>query len=204
MHAWIVTTYDGRSTKATIKSLPKRDTYYEYNGDCYESVAQLWNQAIKDYIEFYDVLIITQDDVILEPDTAPKLVKALSRYALVSAWEKDYPKTKKQVGAFCFTITPKLIDKVGYFDEGFEKYLLEDMDYFYRIKLAGLKARSVTPVLHAGGISSRELSETEHEIWVQNYVRYMIKWGGATGQEKYTTPFNGLTEQEALELYDPD
>jgi GT2 family glycosyltransferase len=198
---WVVTTYGHRLLSETILSIPKGDHYFIYNGDNFPSWSALLNQAIKETLYNHDVAIIVHDDVVLEEGTGEELVAALDYLDMAMAFDKDHPETQSQSNAFCFTITPKLVEKIGYFDEGFEKYLLEDMDYFRRIELAGLIAKSVTGVTHYGGISARKLMPNEHEIWVQNYVRYVIKWGGVVGEEKFLLPFNGLTEADAVEVY---
>jgi hypothetical protein len=207
--AYIVSTYGPRTTTATIESIPEKyrsqnDGYFIYNGSEFPSWSAMLNKAIRNHVNDYDVLIVVHDDVILGENTSQELIDALGYLDMAMAFDKDRPESQSQPNAFCFTITPKLIEKVGYFDEGFEKYLLEDIDYFYRIELAGLIARSVTGVAHIGGISTRELTPDEHDIWVQNYVRYIIKWGGPIGEEKFIEPFNGLTEEEAIEIYAPE
>lgn len=198
---WVITTYDHRLLSETILSIPKGDHYFTYNGDDFPSWAALLNHAIKETLYNHDVAIIVHDDVVLGEHTGEELVTALDYLDMAMAFDKDRPETQQQPNAFCFTITPKLVEKVGYFDEGFEKYFLEDIDYFYRMELAGLIARSVTGVIHHGGISTRKLTPSEREIWVQNYVRYVIKWGGVTGEEKFLLPFNGLAEADAVEVY---
>jgi GT2 family glycosyltransferase len=202
--AWLITTYGGRSFKETVDSIPKEDKLSIYDGDAYPSWSASLNKAIKDHIKDYDVLVIVHDDVIVGDQTREELLAALDYLDMAMAFDKDRPETQTQSNAFCFTITPKLIDRVGYFDEGFEKYLLEDIDYFHRMELAGLIAKSVTGVAHRGGISARKLAPDEHEIWTQNYVRYVIKWGGVIGEEKFLLPFNGLTEAEAIDVYDSE
>ena len=70
-----------------------------------------------------------------------------------------------------------------------------DVDYYYRLKLAGLEMiETYLPVEHQNGGSNthsdpnlKTYVETNYPAWRQYY---MLKWGGERGQERFTTPFN--------------
>lgn len=107
----------------------------------------------------------------------------------------------------CFAVNKKLFEAVGPFDEGFIPAYGEDADLIYRMGISGL--HSVTSraalVLDAerGTIQGMFECETDdipaastflvelRKKITQNDARYIRKWGGKPGQEKFTVPFNG-------------
>jgi hypothetical protein len=70
-----------------------------------------------------------------------------------------------------------------------------DVDFYYRLRLAGLAlVETGLPVVHAGGGSSSVKADPALDHFVRsNYSGwrdyYMAKWGGERDQERFTTPF---------------
>lgn len=106
------------------------------------------------------------------------------------------PKINKEPFATteCCFIPKSVYDAVGYFDEMFYPVYCEDMDYFYRAKLAGIKLLSCPKAYHYHFGDSIPSEDAEFEKYknsrfplMQQY--YMRKWGGAPGNEAYIKPF---------------
>jgi GT2 family glycosyltransferase len=99
-----------------------------------------------------------------------------------------------------FMINKKCWDEVGEFDEAFSilgKAYFEDNDYHYRIKLAGLKAIVYPLALyyHYGSqTQNRDLTPLtaiqKGSLFEANRGYYITKWGGSSGEEKFTHPTN--------------
>jgi hypothetical protein len=71
-----------------------------------------------------------------------------------------------------------------------------DVDYYYRLKLAGLELiETFLPVEHQEGGSTTVRADAALHTYVQTNFSawrqyYMEKWGGELGQERFTVPFN--------------
>jgi GT2 family glycosyltransferase len=106
-------------------------------------------------------------------------------------------------GFSAFVITPLALERVGFFDENIYPAYLEDCDYHYRAKLAGIKDESIPDLdlihgemvdgkmegsraINSNPIYSRENGRTHQG----NFEYYRAKWGGINGEEIYTHPFN--------------
>jgi hypothetical protein len=89
--------------------------------------------------------------------------------------------------------------QVGPFDEDFYPYTWEDSDYLRRLKLAGITPafQDGDPVTHANGGSSstvhveQTLRRQFTDGWARCRDRYIAKWGGDIGNEKFNVPFGG-------------
>jgi len=99
-------------------------------------------------------------------------------------------KTYKELDPACFILRKGVIEKVGEMDFQFPCEFC-DRDYWYRCKLAGLEWIQLDQVLcyHppvAGTIgNSNERLQTALR-------RYVLKWGGDAGQEKYLCPYQNF------------
>jgi len=106
-------------------------------------------------------------------------------------------------GFSAFVITPLALEGVGFFDENIYPAYLEDCDYHYRAKLAGIKDENIPDLglihgelidgkmegsraINSNPIYSRENGRTHQG----NFEYYREKWGGINGEEIYTHPFN--------------
>jgi GT2 family glycosyltransferase len=84
---------------------------------------------------------------------------------------------------------------VDYFDEMFYPVYMEDMDYFYRIKLRGGKLLHCKTANHFHFRTkfledNDEFARYKRDRFylLDEYYRY--KWGGPPGQERFKKPFN--------------
>jgi glycosyltransferase involved in cell wall biosynthesis len=94
---------------------------------------------------------------------------------------------------FCsFIISKTNYHKVGGFDINFYPVYFEDMDFFHRAKLLGLKVGSVSniKVHHLAGQTTRVNGGYEGYL-ARSEIYYLNKWGGQPRQEIYTIPWNG-------------
>jgi GT2 family glycosyltransferase len=179
------------------------------NGQCYPydgteiikanniGVAGSWNVGLKES-DPNGLLVICNDDNVLKPNAIEELVKLVED-------NPKYPFFASAGGGFSFfALRPKLaIENVGYFDEGFFPAYYEDNDYHTRMKLAGydnfictdqeLYEMGVDGVASqtANGIQTPDvIKDYIHAGFKSNQYRYICKWGGLPGQEKYTVAFN--------------
>ena len=96
-----------------------------------------------------------------------------------------------------FMISREAFERVGEFDEGFEKAYHEDNDYHYRIRLLGMKAICLLTAYyyHFGSRTQNEACSTPIVTGSQfekNRNYYIAKWGGDHdgNRETFKQPFN--------------
>jgi GT2 family glycosyltransferase len=95
-----------------------------------------------------------------------------------------------------FMISKETYETIGQFDDGFFPAYFEDNDYHYRINLAGMKAITYPMAIyyHYGSRTQTEAKQgvpvVSNTLFEINRERYVRKWGGLPGQEKFKTPFN--------------
>lgn len=98
-----------------------------------------------------------------------------------------------------FLVDRRLLELVGPFDEGFDPAYFEDADIVYRAKLSHLPVRR-TPAArfyHYENITLQTALLNREVPFVssfrraadRNAQRYIDKWGGMPGEEKFLTPF---------------
>lgn len=149
-----------------------------------QGVAAAWNSLCANiFLSNYTHALILNDDIELGKKQADiqKLVMDSPSTFLVTM--KDW----------CAFIVPKIIfNKIGEFDTIFKCYY-EDADYAYRLKLDGLrhiKTSQLTPSIYREN-GTAEKEPLVHKWALQSKQKYIEKWGGVPGQEKYTRPYNG-------------
>jgi GT2 family glycosyltransferase len=143
-------------------------------------------------------LILLNADCAVTPDTFERM--CMSANPIVCAY-----------GFGCFMMTDAVWRSVGEFDEEYYPVYFEDSDYRYRCKLAGVtleewsatdhesiypgRNRAATGIVHGKhdpegyqGWRGEKLAWF-HARWEANRQRYLAKWGGDVGQERFTTPF---------------
>lgn len=94
-----------------------------------------------------------------------------------------------------FVLPKTTFDWIGPFDEGFFCYY-EDADYMYRLKLKGYKpmrTSTLSPAVYRDN-STGDRNPAVHKWSLQSKQRYLQKWGGMPGQEKFTYPFNNKVD----------
>lgn len=154
-----------------------------YNTGC----SGAWN-LILDNTEPGDLVIISNDDMVLAPESIQIVVDAASQADLVQGF-----------GFSLFSVSRQLVDDVGFFDENFHPIYFEDLDFHHRVRLAGRRHTHVDAhAQHAHSATMSTLNPAERKAFglrqsvLKSY--YSRKWGGVPtkGQpERYTTPFNG-------------
>lgn len=170
--------------------------------------------------EGYDAVVVLNDDVVLRPDTISNLVLGLffGQYdrkikpELLMATGRN---TRKMAGDpldsmllksakaewslgpdfSCYCVDKRLLSVVGPFDEQFVPAYFEDNDMHRRIFLAGYEAAACTPYFHYGSQTIATDPERKHEIqnngrFEENRRRYILKWGGGPGEEKFAMPYD--------------
>jgi len=106
----------------------------------------------------------------------------------------------------CYTVNIKLLDKLrdfeqgreefpGLFDQKFHPAYFEDNDFHYRLKLASMRGVKTNTAMyyHFGSRTLKEnpdIKEISNSLYLANEQRYIEKWGGKPGKEKFITPFN--------------
>jgi hypothetical protein len=84
---------------------------------------------------------------------------------------------------------------VGYWDEEFYPAYFEDNDWDRRIKLNAPDKLTSIPITgkHIGSVTVKRMNEEElkihHEQFDENRERYILKWGGVPGKERFLVPF---------------
>ena len=106
----------------------------------------------------------------------------------------------------CYALNIKLLEKLkerekdfeeypGLFDQKYYPAYFEDNDFHRRIKLAGMRAIKSSGALyyHYGARTIKENEEVgniSNTYYLTNKQRYIEKWGGKPGKEKFKIPFN--------------
>jgi GT2 family glycosyltransferase len=152
-------------------------------------VAASWNLlCVKAFYEFQAThLMILNDDVeVVKPkELLLKTIEAHGKNTLLV-----------QNGTWCsFVIPKKVFELVGQFDEQFYPAYFEDNDYHYRIALLDPEVNVViddilNPTLYRNSQTIAKEPKL-NELFLSNKRRYINKWGGEPGEEKYHKPFGG-------------
>jgi hypothetical protein len=98
----------------------------------------------------------------------------------------------------CFLQREPVWDAVGEYDDGFWPAYFEDNDYLRRMRLAGLEPARVegAGIIHRGSATGG--AAFGRFGW--NQGRYVRKWGGGPGDERFDRPWDGAPHDE-LEMY---
>lgn len=131
--------------------------------------------------------LITNDDIVFGQKTIENMIAlATDENVIVASYGESFS---------CFMIGLRLYARVGQFDEQFHPAYFEDNDYVRRMTLVG---EQFTVAPHADGYhharsatlqtySSIEL-EQHHRNFEANRARYIAKWGGLPGHERFQKP----------------
>jgi GT2 family glycosyltransferase len=119
------------------------DTYIRFSEN--RGISHGWNAGLKAARGKY--FVVCNDDIIVHGDWLTELRKAMDmpQAGMANVHVQHLPhgigivETIKWLSGSCFMLTPKTIEKVGYFYEGYDKCNFEDTDYWTRILQAGLK-----------------------------------------------------------------
>jgi hypothetical protein len=171
------------------------------NGDCFEGqwrvtthlrlphnlgVSASWNLGIKASPRAPWWLIVNSDIEFAPGDLAQVAAAASSEPGIWHATEAaDFA---------AFAISHSAIEVIGLFDENFVPAYYEDNDYARRAHLAGVPRHFLSAGLrHAGSAvigSDKHYRRENDRTFPANRERYLAKWGGLPGEERFTTPFN--------------
>jgi GT2 family glycosyltransferase len=105
----------------------------------------------------------------------------------------------------CVRIDHEVWQRIGDFDEGFWPAYYEDADYRHRCRIAGVeiinwdiepsevvspgRTRSVHGITHGKLDFEWPGPGTIHEHIEKNKARFVAKWGGMPGEEKFSVPY---------------
>lgn len=162
--------------------------------------------AIRDKVDY---ILIPNLDTFFFHDTIDNLVDFAEKHQEAVLWsplslEKgesrkqdliDHPQMTNCPSYACFLISPKTIDTVGYFDPFFHPAYFEDTDYSWRIdsRKRGRLLTTSSQYIHYGSstTSNSKLIFQLFRFYKKiNSYKYLLKWGGPPGYEKYQFPFN--------------
>jgi GT2 family glycosyltransferase len=151
-------------------------------------VSASWNLLFDLYPKCH--IVISNDDVRLQDNTIAEMVKAAEE----TDAEFVFPKTETHTTFCVFLLKREAWLRVGRFDEGFWPAYYEDIDYWHRMRHAGVKMLEIETTCYDhvlnGYLKSMTPEENKvfHGYMQANYRRYVRKWGGAPGSETRTTP----------------
>jgi len=192
-----------------IASLPLDAIYNIYDGHDFTSIAQMWNTAIQKFLlnGTNDYLIILGEDLECIGDTGKILSNALrlgENYNIImtTAYDVNLHGNLGPIfvggrdilaGMFCFCVGKKFVEKVGLFDEQYERAWFEDADKIYQLYTLGYDLAIVAPVYHVGEANTKydaEVAAAKLKYFPENLERYIKKWGGEPSKETFQTPYN--------------
>ena len=177
------------------------------------NLARAWNVGIRRALERNsDYILIINLDLLFHPEFVNNLLSFAQEHREAIIWsgiDWNDSKTLEQaplegelsgsVNSACFLIDRRLTERVGEFDEVFEPAYLEDRDMLYRVKLAGEKVLAtpkarfhhIKKITIQGAFANldRDLLKSLDDSLKANDQRYILKWGGAPDQERYTSPY---------------
>ncbi len=184
-------------------------------------LARAWNRGIRLALDRgAELVIVANLDIFFHPLCLDNLLECSRQESDAVMWSpvpwRDkatfsqaqlLPESVPGITWSCFSVTGKLFETVGTFDEGYTPAYREDSDMAYRMKLAGVRGVSCRAALffdHERGTikglfdcaaqdvqtSATILANLRVSI-TANDERYIRKWGGLGGSECFTTPYNG-------------
>ena len=187
-----ITIIDGGSTDETLPAL--REHYPNIRvielGE-FKSVAHSWNVGIKDAFERgVDAVVVSNNDVVLAPTT----IDAMIEYHLLHPdtfflqgldCEKNPPEPFKTTeieqvtlfaGYYFFMLWRQAWEKVGPFDETFQKGYFEDMDWHLRLMDSGIKHTGLFPayLFHHNGATANKYRHSKE--FDENLKIFNNKW----------------------------
>ena len=160
-------------------------------------VAGSWNHIIKAHPEA-SYIILSGNDIQFTPGDLQKFDNFMT--ALTPEERNKKGITCGNHGYSCFAILPETIKNVGLFDENIYPAYLEDCDYSWRCRLAGVHNNDVqdTHMIHGEApnwgsstiYSNADYRNKNGVTHGRNFEYYRKKWGGNNGQESYKHPYN--------------
>jgi GT2 family glycosyltransferase len=215
-----VVVIDNGSTDETSEMAQRRvsASFIYHRNPCNLGVARVWNDGIRDaFANGYDVVLVLNNDILLHPECIDRLVSRIaadeslgmvtavnvrgncantSDMFAIDARARETIADAESPDFAAFLLNRKAWETVGPFDEGFSPAYFEDNDYHYRMRLLGLRAIAHPPAVfyHFGSRTQNQAigqPVVRSEKFEENRDRYIRKWGGLPGQERFTAPFDG-------------
>lgn len=193
------------------------DIVFANNVNC---LCRAWNIGIKAAIaQSCRYALVANTDIAFRSDAIDALVEFAERQPSAYVWCPSFYQQDQGVDVSeienlipqnfiqndhyfsCFMVDQRLFKDFGEFDEQFAPIYYEDCDMFYRVSLrAGrMLTTGMSIVWHYGSHSWKTANDAGNpdgeKIFngsVENYNRYVAKWGGAPGDEKFVVPYNGV------------
>ncbi|MFM1847762.1 MAG: hypothetical protein RL417_1236 [Pseudomonadota bacterium] len=184
-------------------------------------LARAWNRGIRRALsEGARYVIVSNLDLVFHPYCLDNLVACAVENPEPLVWcasrwndRSTFPRAKLErrvvPGAdwSCFMVDHRLFEQVGEFDERFEPAYLEDEDMSRRVSLAqgSMVTSRAALMLHQEAGTIKGFLETPLESVgpavdflkdlrkkiTANDERYIAKWGGRFGTERFTVPYDG-------------
>lgn len=139
----------------------------------------------------YRAALVINDDIALSD---PRTLTIFRDLYVCCGRQLRYAKDR---GFSAIAIGRETWDAVGGFDEGYWPAYFEDNDYHRRCILAGIPYDDMQiDSIHLGGGSSTikaspTLNRLNGTTFSCNRDRYIGKWGGSPGHERFATPWDG-------------
>ncbi len=189
----------------------------EYNDE--NILARAWNNGIRQALERKaEYIIVSNLDIQFHPLCIDNLIECAHQEPQALVWcpaswtdprtflsARLKPAVQDGVSWSCFMIDRRFFEVVGEFDEGFIPAYLEDADMAYRLHLAGARGITCLAALYlnydrgtikgiidcdsSDVLAFKQLLFDLRSKITANDERYVSKWGGRPGQERFTIPF---------------
>lgn len=147
-------------------------------------VAESWNHLIS-FNDVYDYMLILNDDIVL--NTSEQVI-----YDIINKDDKNTFYVCQQKNNWsAFLLSKFVYQKVGAFDENFDRCYYEDNDYYYRMLLKKVNynyTHQLNPTTYRNSQTIAKNPELNNSH--KNRLYYIEKWGGEPSHELYTKPFN--------------
>jgi hypothetical protein len=163
-------------------------------------VAASWNHLLRTAQKLgFDRTFVTANDFHLGPGTLGNFVTVVRSLSGFDLFLGD--------GFNLFSLSPRTVEKVGWFDENFYPAYFEDNDYVYRCRLAKARilefheheqqvAGQTIPALVFHHVGSQTVRSDEGYGKANNWTfpewnrtHYKMKWGGVPGHETFKSPY---------------
>jgi GT2 family glycosyltransferase len=148
-------------------------------------VSASWNWCLKKAFENgYTHIAILNDDIVWE-----KTIDQIEQFI------RDNPAGLYVSGGTwcCFILSYEAFMKVGGFDEGFYPAYFEDNDFCYRCRLAEIPRVTdhfFSPEVYRNSMTI-DKDGSLNTNFDTNKEKFVIKWGGEPGKEKFKVPYDG-------------
>lgn len=195
------------ATRAFHNSLISKDHILDISIDS-RLLAGKVSEKINDFLDFwrgkeYKYIGIFCNDLMARPETMDLYIKSLednpdvdvgiggftrdkSFFDTPIEYNSHYSEGQRNTAVFIFR--KGIIEKVGNFNAKRYPFAMNERDYFYRCKLAGLKV--ATTDMNLFWHPEESMTKENRGDFNDDTKRYIYQWGGLDLQEKYTHPFN--------------